>query len=277
MCSSPCGRHRGLARGLEVTRVMWKLSFLGGMVWACNLEKHLRATTALQTFPVPSGPRGPHGVGVRAVDSGCWGRGQALAGGRPRPGSWLFGRSLAERRGCRSEQWTHLCAKHPAPAPSRRGVSSGVDRRAVSPARPPEPPPSRLEGPHLELVCHPAPTPSSRSGPYVIHLACSPARGTKQAPRMFAEQTGLFKCAPRSPGGQGSLFLIIRASFGNIPLCPSPGAHIVLWETQVPSLGREDPLGEGMATHSRVLAWRIPLTEEPGRLQAKGLQRVGHD
>ena len=42
-------------------------------------------------------------------------------------------------------------------------------------------------------------------------------------------------------------------------------------ETQVRSLGQEDPLEKGMATHSSILAWRIPLTEEPG-----GLQRVGH-
>ena len=45
----------------------------------------------------------------------------------------------------------------------------------------------------------------------------------------------------------------------------------------VQSLGGEDPLEEGMATHSRVLAWRIPWTEEPGGLQSIGSQRVGHD
>ena len=45
----------------------------------------------------------------------------------------------------------------------------------------------------------------------------------------------------------------------------------------VPSLGREDPLEEGMATHSSILAWRVPWTEEPGGLQAIGSQRVGHD
>ena len=43
---------------------------------------------------------------------------------------------------------------------------------------------------------------------------------------------------------------------------------------QVPSLGLEDPLEEGMATHSNILGWRIPWTEEPGRLQATGLQKV---
>ena len=48
-------------------------------------------------------------------------------------------------------------------------------------------------------------------------------------------------------------------------------------ETQVQSLGREDPLEKGMATHSSTLAWRIPWTEEAGGLQSMGLQRVGHD
>ena len=46
---------------------------------------------------------------------------------------------------------------------------------------------------------------------------------------------------------------------------------------QVGSLGREDPLEEDMATHSSILAWRIPWTEEPGGLQSTGAQRVGHD
>ena len=48
-------------------------------------------------------------------------------------------------------------------------------------------------------------------------------------------------------------------------------------ETLVQSLGREDPLEEGMATHSSILAWRITLTEETGRLWSMGLQRVEHD
>ena len=47
-------------------------------------------------------------------------------------------------------------------------------------------------------------------------------------------------------------------------------------EAQVPSLSQEGPLEEGMATHSSILAWRIPWTEEPGRLQSIGSQRVGH-
>ena len=47
-------------------------------------------------------------------------------------------------------------------------------------------------------------------------------------------------------------------------------------ETRVQSLGQEDPLEKEMATHSSTLAWKIPWTEEPGRLQSMGSQRVGH-
>jgi len=61
-----------------------------------------------------------------------------------------------------------------------------------------------------------------------------------------------------------------------------PGGSVVkklpaMQETQVQSLGQEDPLEKEMATHSRILAWRIPWTEEPGGLQSMGSQRVGHD
>ena len=68
----------------------------------------------------------------------------------------------------------------------------------------------------------------------------------------------------------------------SLPLVP-PGAFLAartvrnkpaIQETQVWSLDWEDPLGEEMDTHSRILAWRIPWTEEPGRLQSTGSQRV---
>ena len=49
-----------------------------------------------------------------------------------------------------------------------------------------------------------------------------------------------------------------------------------MWETWVRSLGQEDPLEKEMATHSSTLAWKIPWTEEPGRLQSMGSQRVRH-
>ena len=48
-------------------------------------------------------------------------------------------------------------------------------------------------------------------------------------------------------------------------------------ETQVQSLGWEDPLEKEMGTHSSILAWKIPWTEEPGGLQSMGSRRVGHD
>ena len=49
-----------------------------------------------------------------------------------------------------------------------------------------------------------------------------------------------------------------------------------MWETWVQSLGQEDPLKKGMASHSSIPAWRIPRTEEPGGLQSMGSQRVRH-
>ena len=54
----------------------------------------------------------------------------------------------------------------------------------------------------------------------------------------------------------------------NLPVMP---------ETQVQSLGRGDPLGKRMATHSSILTWRIPWTEELGWLESMGWQRIGHD
>ena len=50
-----------------------------------------------------------------------------------------------------------------------------------------------------------------------------------------------------------------------------------MWETWVQSLGREDPLEKGTGTHSRILAWEIPWTEELGGLQSMGSQRLRHD
>ena len=57
----------------------------------------------------------------------------------------------------------------------------------------------------------------------------------------------------------------------------NPPAIQEIQELQVGSLGQEDPLEEGMATHSSILTWRIPWTEEPGGLQSIGSQRVGQN
>ena len=64
-------------------------------------------------------------------------------------------------------------------------------------------------------------------------------------------------------------YSLVTQMVENLPAMP---------ETPVQSLGREDPLEEELATHSSILAWKIPWTEEPGRLlQFTGLQRVRHD
>ena len=57
----------------------------------------------------------------------------------------------------------------------------------------------------------------------------------------------------------------------------SDGKVSAIRKTRVRSLGREDPLEKEMATYSSILAWKILWTEEPGRLQSMGLQRVEHD
>ena len=54
-------------------------------------------------------------------------------------------------------------------------------------------------------------------------------------------------------------------------------SELPMQETRIQSLGQENPLEKGMATHSSILAWRTPWTEESGRLQSMGSQRVGHD
>ena len=62
--------------------------------------------------------------------------------------------------------------------------------------------------------------------------------------------------------------IMVKQTLKNLP---------AMQEAQVPSLGREDPLEKEMATHSSILSWRIPGTEEPDRLQSMGSPRVGHD
>ena len=72
-----------------------------------------------------------------------------------------------------------------------------------------------------------------------------------------------------------------KCSFGGPPwwfLVAQTVKHLpAMWETRVQFLGREDPLEKEMAIHSSTLAWKIPWTEEPGRLQSMRSQRVGHD
>ena len=73
---------------------------------------------------------------------------------------------------------------------------------------------------------------------------------------------------------KNSFFICILFIF----LMAQMGKHLsTKRETQVQSLGWEDPLEKEMAIHSSTIAWKIPWREEPGRLQSMGLQRVGHD
>ena len=71
--------------------------------------------------------------------------------------------------------------------------------------------------------------------------------------------------------------LIVPGPFQVALVVKNPAANAGDQKMPLQSLGQEDPLEKGMATHSSILAWRIPWTEQPGRLQSMGLQRVGHD
>ena len=82
----------------------------------------------------------------------------------------------------------------------------------------------------------------------------------------------------RIPAQTGySVSTLTAAGFPGGSAVKNPPAVQKVQEMWVQSLGREDPLEEGMVTHSSILAWRIPWTEEPGRLQSTGSQRVRHD
>ena len=99
-----------------------------------------------------------------------------------------------------------------------------------------------------------------------------PARGSRD--RIWAMSTHLTPVGCFSP-----IFKIALLRYKGFPggsAVKNPPA-IQEMQTRIRSLGREDPLEKEMATHSSILAWKIPWTEEPGRLQPMGSQRVGHD
>ena len=73
-----------------------------------------------------------------------------------------------------------------------------------------------------------------------------------------------------------SLLRVLKVSNASL-VAQTVKSLLATWETQVQSLAWEDPLEKETATHSSLLAWEIPWTEEPGRLQSMGSQRVGHD
>ena len=73
------------------------------------------------------------------------------------------------------------------------------------------------------------------------------------------------------------LYFILCIYFGAFLVAQMVKNLPAMQENHVRSLGGEDPLEKAMATHSSILAWKISWTEEPGRLQSMGLQRVGHN
>ena len=82
------------------------------------------------------------------------------------------------------------------------------------------------------------------------------------------------QCDPKKK--KKKLFIIFNVGFCASLVTQTVKNLPAMQETQVQFLGREDTLEKGMATHSSILAWRIPWTEEPGGLQSTGSQRVGH-
>ena len=76
---------------------------------------------------------------------------------------------------------------------------------------------------------------------------------------------------------KSTLYIYVRSYIWTSLVAQTVKHLPTMWETQVRSLGQEDPLEKEMATHSSTLAWKIPWMEKPGRLQSMGSQRVGHD
>ena len=81
-----------------------------------------------------------------------------------------------------------------------------------------------------------------------------------------------------SPTPNFLLFIVCICTWKSVSLVAKMVKNLpVMWDNWVQSLGWEDHLEEDMTSHSSILAWRIPWTEEPGRPQSMGSQRVGHD
>ena len=78
-------------------------------------------------------------------------------------------------------------------------------------------------------------------------------------------------------GQTATVILLLIRFYGASLVAQMVKSLPTMWEVQVQSLGWDDPLEKGMATHSSILSWRIPWTEEPGRLQFIRSPRVGHD
>ena len=85
---------------------------------------------------------------------------------------------------------------------------------------------------------------------------------------------------PPDPGSNPRFLCLLHWQVDSSPLCHLGSPNLLCLQGRRPGvrfLGREDPLEKEMAIHSSTLAWKIPWTEEPDRLQSMGSQRVGHD
>ena len=139
-------------------------------------------------------------------------------------------------------------------APRLPGLCRGLTSWTHRPAARPEP----------QLHC-PLPTALARPCGQAQVAATTTAAGGSVSVALSVGQPASLGPRPLNPGG--SRASLVAQAVKNLP---------AMQETQVQSLGQEDPLEKQMATHSSILAWRIPWTEEPGGLQSMGLQRVRH-
>ena len=102
----------------------------------------------------------------------------------------------------------------------------------------------------------------------------SPGKNTQVG--CYAILQGIFPPQGSNPGHLNCRWILYQMS-GDSLVAQRVKSLPAMRETQIRSLGQEDPLEKEMATHSSILAWKVPWTEELGRLQSMGLQRVGHD
>ena len=123
------------------------------------------------------------------------------------------------------------------------------------------------------LIPGPGRSPGEGIGYHTSVFLGFPCGSAGKEPTCSAGDLGSISGLGRSLGGEHGNPL--QYSWASLVAQLVRNPHAV-WETWVPSLGEEDPLEEGMATHSSTFAWRIPWIKEPGGLQSTGPQRIGN-
>ena len=104
-------------------------------------------------------------------------------------------------------------------------------------------------------------------------MSCPPPPPQLSVPSITSLQT----LEKKNPSKSGRIFCKSLIEVASSLVTQTVKNLSAMWETWVQSLGQEDLLEKGMETHSSILAWRIPWTEEADRLQSVGLQRAGHN